>query len=346
MIWEEFKLKTRNQKEIHSSPQLIPEYSPYYCYNLAVKKYLPSKRIGYLLVAVVALGGFVYIVTQSGGTESKDDATVATIPEEERRIDTDNDGLPDWEEELWSSDPENPDTDGDGTNDGAEIEQGRNPAKPGDDQLTYRQKATVHEQQIKRAPSNKTEEAFSKMLPHVLVVANKEARGEKVNEKTSQRIAEATAAQLEEDFPQYTRADLTVVGTSTEAEKTYLDSVFTTIAQHVKEENKLESPLEITGKAFSESDKSILSNLRAHNQLYKELNSELVAIAVPESYVEVHLEILNGYIGKQEALRNIQQIDNDPMAGLIGLRQYKKYYTSLNDLFYQLGDDINNMTNS
>lgn len=44
--------------------------------------------------------------------------------------DSDRDGLKDWEEELWHTDPLKPDTDGDGTTDGEEIKQGRNPLIP------------------------------------------------------------------------------------------------------------------------------------------------------------------------------------------------------------------------
>jgi len=47
--------------------------------------------------------------------------------------DSDNDGLKDWEEALWKTDPQNPDTDGDGTPDGKEVAEGRNPAIPGPD---------------------------------------------------------------------------------------------------------------------------------------------------------------------------------------------------------------------
>ena len=42
-------------------------------------------------------------------------------------IDSDHDGLRDWEEVLWKTDSKIADTDGDGTNDGDEVKAGRNP---------------------------------------------------------------------------------------------------------------------------------------------------------------------------------------------------------------------------
>ncbi len=45
--------------------------------------------------------------------------------------DTDRDGLKDFEETLWKTDPANPDTDGDGSTDGEEVQNDRNPLKKG-----------------------------------------------------------------------------------------------------------------------------------------------------------------------------------------------------------------------
>ena len=61
---------------------------------------------------------------------STQDAT-KILAETISRQDSDNDGLPDWEEALWKTDSHNPDTDSDGTLDGEEVKLGRNPTKKG-----------------------------------------------------------------------------------------------------------------------------------------------------------------------------------------------------------------------
>src|SRR3989344_2161019 len=72
--------------------------------------------------------------------------------------DADNDGLKDWEEDLWQTDSAKADTDGDGTNDGDEIQAGRNPALAGPndplDAESIREKTTL-EQRAK--PMNETD---------------------------------------------------------------------------------------------------------------------------------------------------------------------------------------------
>ena len=57
---------------------------------------------------------------------------------EESLKDSDNDGLKDWEEELFHTDLLNPDTDGDGYLDGEEVDSGHNPlVKAPGDKLTF-----------------------------------------------------------------------------------------------------------------------------------------------------------------------------------------------------------------
>ncbi len=58
---------------------------------------------------------------------SQELSVLKPITAEEIDKDSDNDGLKDWEESLWGTNPNNPDTDGDGTPDGQEVKQGRNP---------------------------------------------------------------------------------------------------------------------------------------------------------------------------------------------------------------------------
>ncbi len=98
------------------------------------KKYLPSKNFLIALSITVVIIVIVIIfdslqnnqgVYKNQGLAKGTSTTVAQI-----NIDSDNDGLPDWKEALYGTDPHNPDTDGDGTNDGDEVAQGRDPLKP------------------------------------------------------------------------------------------------------------------------------------------------------------------------------------------------------------------------
>ncbi|MDE1461736.1 prenyltransferase/squalene oxidase repeat-containing protein [Spartinivicinus poritis] len=61
------------------------------------------------------------------GVSNIDEFLAGTNPKGEGSLDTDNDLLPDYDEQLFYTDPNNPDTDGDNAGDGEEVADGRNP---------------------------------------------------------------------------------------------------------------------------------------------------------------------------------------------------------------------------
>jgi len=84
--------------------------------------------LGIASLILVAIFGYSFLSRYSSqgnsvGTETKTPSSQRS----ETATDSDNDGLKDWEEVLWKTDPKNPDTDGDGTPDGEEIKTWRNP---------------------------------------------------------------------------------------------------------------------------------------------------------------------------------------------------------------------------
>jgi hypothetical protein len=94
--------------------------------NINIKKMLPSKQFSktigvvFALILLIALVGSVANrkITYKSGQTSKGNVLVVS---EAMEKDTDNDGLKDWEENLWGTDINNPDTDGDGIKDGEQI---------------------------------------------------------------------------------------------------------------------------------------------------------------------------------------------------------------------------------
>lgn len=62
-------------------------------------------------------------------------SSISQIASDTARIDSDNDGLSDWEESIYGTSAGNADSDGDGYLDGEEVLSGHNPAKKGPDDL-------------------------------------------------------------------------------------------------------------------------------------------------------------------------------------------------------------------
>lgn len=75
------------------------------------------------------------IIVQKTNKDFNGQATIGQIISENATIDSDHDGLSDWEESIYGTDPHNSDTDGDGYLDGEEVLSGHDPLKKGPDDL-------------------------------------------------------------------------------------------------------------------------------------------------------------------------------------------------------------------
>lgn len=95
------------------------------------KKYLPSENFikalsAALIIILIAIAISYWKPNKDAYTNSIDATSSAQL----NAIDTDKDGLPDWQEVLYGTDKNKADTDSDGTNDGDEIKLDRDPLKP------------------------------------------------------------------------------------------------------------------------------------------------------------------------------------------------------------------------
>jgi len=97
--------------------------------ELAFRKRLWAS-VGVALIVILGAFGYKYAnLNQTSYEQGRLKVVARSIIEK----DTDGDGLKDWEEALWGTDPHNPDTDGDGTSDGEEVKSNRDPTKAGPD---------------------------------------------------------------------------------------------------------------------------------------------------------------------------------------------------------------------
>ena len=96
------------------------------------RKYLPSRNFVIALVIAVLIILTVLLFKYINNKNDNNTIITTSTSTSEKwvdNIDSDGDGLPDWQETLYGTDKNNADTDGDGTNDGQEIKDGRDPLK-------------------------------------------------------------------------------------------------------------------------------------------------------------------------------------------------------------------------
>lgn len=95
-----------------------------------MKKTTKTVLITVFIIAIIATVAFWFVgnseLEKTGGINSE-----LLGFERQNQPDSDNDGLTDWEENLWGTNPDVMDTDKDGTSDGEEISLLRDPRVPG-----------------------------------------------------------------------------------------------------------------------------------------------------------------------------------------------------------------------
>jgi len=257
-----------------------------------------------LIVGVLILGG-AYALSKSASErriyENAVDNQTATVGDLIDR-DTDKDGVPDWEETLWGTNPELSDTDGDGTLDRAEVD-------------ALRQAAGVP---IEPDASEKTTEtdAFARQLfaSIVSLKSSGELTPENIQSLSNALLTEVTA---DDTGTLYAIKDLIIRPVSAESRAAYADGLVRISERYGKQ--PVVSVIVTAATALEKEDKTILEAILINAKLYKEMASELLALPVPEDIATEHLSMINSYIQISLGIRNIEQILDNPVVGLSGL---------------------------
>ncbi len=221
--------------------------------------------------------------------------------------DTDSDGLPDWQEEIWGSNKNNPDTDGDGTTDGKEVNESRNPTVAGpDDKILSDREIALQYVPGKTDPDSVTS-ILSKNL--LLRLAQLQQSGQ-YNSQTSEELATGLVDQ--------TLAEVQIPDK-------YPTSVFLTFDS--KDKQKLEEYknklIDIQKNELAKADPNN-KDLTPIIAGFKNMAFQLSVISVPKDLLSVHAKIANGYYIAAEALINLKTSDEDPVLGILSIPIYKK----------------------
>jgi hypothetical protein len=232
--------------------------------------------------------------------------------------DSDADGLPDWEEHLYGSDPYKFDTDGDGTPDGEEVREGRDPtkpntAKPGDppnDML-----ALIQDPHFATSATDILgikKEFFAKFLAE-------QADG----------IRQSTYADLLKKFdakkvtPQNQMVDLNISSDNGPvALHDYGNQFGVIIERYTKRVHPTEQ--EIVTDALRASSSAKLRELQLPAIDYKNFANDLKALKTPSAMAESQLKIVNGYERMSLGLMSMQSLFDDPIVGAGGYEAYTK----------------------
>jgi len=281
-------------------------------------KWLPSRKTVLFFGAVIILLGLFFIFKNTNNIFYNQNLKEENIISEKlSNSDFDNDGLKNWEENLWKTDPNNPDTDGDGTNDNDEILQNRNPLIVG--------------------PDDKQEDNIS-------VRNNILSKNLTTTERVSQDlIGGYLTLKTKGEFDQQDQEEFlnSVIGDNqdnTNIEKYYLNNIQITednsfdsfqkysdgLLNILKQNSNNEDDLIILKRALDTNNERELDKLDLSIQSYKNIQVELLKLKIPSEIKQNHLDILNLFFNIQKNVEDMKNVFNDPINVLIKLSSYKE----------------------
>ncbi|TSC80297.1 MAG: hypothetical protein G01um101429_147 [Parcubacteria group bacterium Gr01-1014_29] len=257
----------------------------------------------------------------SRGINENTSPALSRTPEEDARRkqlesitkDSDNDGLRDWEEVLWKTDPANPDTDADGTKDGDETLINRDPLLAGPtDVLQPAPTATSSPE----TATTKFFDSITRELAERYVTGTLSSDTSDVQESAAAYIATATLGEVD----LYTIEDLRIMQNPTDKEiKQYvLDA-----SDAIKEVFAATFQNQVLVLAFVDEDaKKRDETLWPIIYAYDDAENALKEKNVPQQYAADHLLLMNAVKKGKESIIAMRRIDIDPVLALVGMNQF------------------------
>ncbi len=312
-----------------------------------------SKKISvlvaiFVLFSGVILGGYLVLKSKSGSASISQQISYllnSGQADETKTDDADNDGLKDWEEKIYGTDPQKADTDGDGYLDGEEVASGYDPAKkaPGDEL------AGKTSQTPRPLPKNLTK-ALSARIGQALIDGKIKSLNENGRPLTAEEIS------LEPDLDQtllemaVQREDFNIQQISDFEIKISTDSgkpaVLNYLSQAASSIGKIssgeESEIEIFTRAMETNDFSKVKNLQKN---YESAYEQLKNVAVPLDFVSFHKDILGVILATKNIYSAIQNINDDALSATVAILKYQEINLKTMEILNKFIEQINNIKN-
>ena len=274
-----------------------------------------AKRAG-IIIGVIAIVGIGIAIWQADGNPFTNNGAAGEYAF--TNIDSDGDGLRDWEEEVWGTDPNKVDSDGDGVDDGQEVKDDRDPAKNGNDALTDTRMANVFNAYKLRNLQNIniTKQISDKILPHSLLLADRLQAGDNdFSNGDTDLLIKPIVDEYRIESNSLTIEDLNLVPVTPDSLREYFTLIIETATAGL--ENNAGNEVTLTLEQ---------SNVDINRQLnnYRRVVDAFLRAEVPTSIGEPHARVLNNFISLQNNFELlISAGNNDSAKAIYALNEMK-----------------------
>lgn len=283
---------------------------------------------GWFITRVIWDGSWMWEARNEKNSKSADSQKRKTLSFEEAMqqvaLDTDSDGLKDWEEILWKTDPHQKDSDGDGTNDGEEVALSRDPLvsalKENDKikKLEEERAGGKNASSTQRTISEKAAELFAKQYFGAKGANQGNALSNLIKEKITGSFSYQIQKGLAAYKDKYSKKDIKI--SESVSPKEYLNRLGGALNTNFK--NVSVPEIEIMDEVAETGDFGGLAAIKSYLPAYKKTLDFLIKEPVPSAYASIHVMLLNSMQNTLYADENMIASESDPLRGMIGLQLY------------------------
>jgi len=223
-------------------------------------------------------------------------------------VDSDNDGLKDWEEVLFGTNPKNPDTNGDGILDGEENDNG-----------TLKTSDGIDRSKIEELPA--TEKLAFKLFEGYIDLKQRRYLGTNIEGNFIAGLVESSLPTI--SYETYTESDISIDHQNTKNLKTNafeyrteLDLAWQPLFLVTEDE------LITFTKIIDNGDLNGLAQLKFAKSKYEETIQNMLNVSVPSNALSIHLDILNAFSSFVGVLDTMIHVEEDPLVALIAIDGY------------------------
>lgn len=295
------------------------------------------KIMGATLFSVVLIVG-AYTLARGVSDPVVAEASLETeLLEQIATRDSDVDGLPDWEEVLYGTDPRNPDTRSLGMTDGEAVSRGLIvPTAPADIEITVQEGSQDYPLPVP------PEGTITRALSHSLAAAYAEAVQASPTGKLSKADITTISNRLVDELnksvilaPEYRKAkDLQTVGSTQQELRQFAISVEEVFLASTALVNK--SEIEYLEIALKDGDQNAFVAIKEISILYQKAASGLAVLPVPQVLAETDLKLINALSLLSKVIADFARAENDPIASMLALKQYPEAARQMGTAFVDI----------
>jgi hypothetical protein len=291
-----------------------------------MNKYLPSKKFAKFIGIIILVALVIWVVSRvafkrqlfaAKGASARSSAEGASVNLYEQ--DSDDDGVYDWEEALWGTDPQVADTNKDGVSDDKEIAakkkeiQAKNDLEGGADVGTDRPNQT---------------ESFARQLLSTASLA--EQQGGLTAESMENFSKSLGTSIANANIPdQFTLTDIKLSAVDNAVYKAALAQAFS--------EYRTANISELgTFSRFAGGDSTALADLDRLVNIYAKLSKDILAMPAPYAVAGTHLVMANTTFKLSIVFQSMKSLADDPLVAVTGFKEYQEYSTELQQAIVRL----------